>query len=127
MNEKKDIRDKWLNIRLSKDELKTITDHFKSTTSRQLSSYSRNVLLKKPVVVKYRNATADEVLAELILLRKELNAIGNNFNQAVRKLHIIKDIPEMKVWIILHENMHRSFIKKTDEINEAVLNLSRKW
>jgi hypothetical protein len=127
MNENKNVRDNWLNIRISKDELKTINDHFKSTTSPQLSSYARNVLLKKPVVVKYRNTTADDVLAELILLRKELNAIGNNFNQAVKKLHIIKDIPEMNVWIILHENMHRSFLKKTDEINEAILNLSRKW
>lgn len=127
MSESKNIRDNWLNIRISKDESKIINDHFKSTTSWQLSSYARNVLLKKPAVVKYRNTTADEVLAELILLRKELNAIGNNFNQAVKKLHIIKDIPEMKVWIILHENMHRSFLKKTEEISEAVLKLSRKW
>ena len=33
------------------------------------------------------------------LNKKELNAIGNNFNQAVHKLHLLDKIPEFRVWI----------------------------
>ena len=40
----------------------------------------------------------DEVLEELILLRKELNSIGINFNQAVRKLNSVSGMPESHKW-----------------------------
>jgi|SRR5579871_3603900 len=127
MSEKENVRKYWLNIRLNKEEFAIIDKYFRSSTSRQMSGYARNILLGKPVIVRYRNATADDILAELILLRKELNHIGNNFNQAVKKLHLTKDISGIRDWIIVHENLHFQFIQKTEEINQKIIELSRKW
>src|SRR5690606_20896747 len=56
------------------------------------------VLLKKPVTFTYRDKSMDDVLEELILLRRELNYIGNNFNQAVYKLNSVMGMPEAKLW-----------------------------
>lgn len=38
-------------------------------------------------VVSYRRGQTADVAAELIAVRQELNAIGNNLNQAIRRLH----------------------------------------
>lgn len=38
-------------------------------------------------VVAYRRGQTADVAAELIAVRQELNAIGNNLNQAIRRLH----------------------------------------
>lgn len=55
------------------------------------------VLLKKPVTINYRNQSADEILSAMRQLKKELNDVGNNFNQAVHKLHTLDTVPEIKV------------------------------
>ncbi len=47
----------------------------------------REVVLQKPVLINFRNQSADDFLKDMLGLKKELNAIGNNFNQAVHKLH----------------------------------------
>ena len=76
----KEKRNKWKNIRFTEKELESLQQKFKTSTSSQLSHYMRNVLLGKPVVIKYRNESLDEFMEELIAIRSELNAIGNNFN-----------------------------------------------
>jgi hypothetical protein len=80
--EKKQIRSKWLTIRLSEAEESKLNKFFKRTTSNSLSEYGRDVLLKQPVTVLCRNQSADDFLSEMILLKKELNAIGNNFKNS---------------------------------------------
>jgi hypothetical protein len=40
----------------------------------------------------------DELMDELILLRQELNYIGHNFNQVVKKLNSFIELPEIYYW-----------------------------
>ncbi len=124
---KKEVRNKWLHIRLNETEYNTITDQWKKTTSKELSDYARKVLLKKPVLVRYRNQSADEILAEMIRLKNELHAIGNNFNQAVHKLHVLDTIPQIKTWLLVNENLKNSFLKKTDEIKVRMNEIYQSW
>src|SRR5687768_6878392 len=99
MKEKSKLRNQWLTIRVSLEEYNKIEKISNTTTSQSISEYARAVLLKKPVIVKYRNVSLDEILSEMIRLKNELNAIGNNYNQAVHKLHKLDKIPEIKTWI----------------------------
>ena len=127
MKESRKIRNKWLTIRLNDDEEKKITNLYGRTASNGLSEYARDVLLKEPVNVFYRNKTADEFLAEMILLKNELNAIGKNFNQVVHKLHTLDHVPEIKAWALLNETSKKAFMKKTDEIKERMNQIYEKW
>jgi hypothetical protein len=127
MNETKMVRSKWLTIRLNDDEEKKLKKLYGRTTSNALSEYARNVLLREPVNVLYRNQTADEFLEEMILLKKELNAIGNNFNQAVHKLHILDHASEIKSWAISNEADKKAFMKKVDEIKEKMSQIYEQW
>lgn len=123
MKEAKKIRTRWINIRVNEDEYKKIENLYKATTCRAMSEYTRNLMLNKPVTVKYRNTSLDDVLEEMIRLKNELNAIGNNFNQAVKKLHTLERIPEFRTWILINEAAKDKFIKKADEINEKMVEI----
>lgn len=127
MKESKQIRSRWLTIRLSEVEEKKLNKFYGRTTSGSLSEYAREVLLQEPVAVLYRNQTADEFLAEMIQLKKELNAIGSNFNQVVHKLHTLDHVPEIKAWAILNETGKKSFLKKVEEINQRVHQIYELW
>ena len=127
MKETKQVRKGWLTVRLNEDEGKKLNKFFSRTTSGSLSEYARDVLLKEPVNIIYRNQSADEFLAEMILLKKELNAIGNNFNQAVHKLHTLDHVPDIKAWAILNEASKKNFMKKVEEIKERVNQIYQQW
>ena len=69
------------------------------TTEKTNSNYLRKLALHKPVTVKTRNVSIDELSGEIIRMRKEINYIGHNFNQAVHKLHTLEKIPEFRHWV----------------------------
>ena len=127
MKETKQIRKGWLTVRLNEDEEKKLNKFYSRTTSNSLSEYARDVLLKEPINVLYRNQSADEFLTEMILLKNELNAIGKNFNQVVHKLHTLDHIAEIKAWTILNESSKKSFMKKVDEIKERMNQIYWQW
>jgi len=127
MKETKKVRSKWLTIRLNEDEETKINKLYNRTTSNGLSEYARDVLLKEPVTIVYRNQSADDFLAEMIQLKNELNAIGNNFNQAVHKLHTLDHIVDIKAWAIHNESGKNLFMKKVDEILEKANQIYELW
>jgi ribosome biogenesis protein Nip4 len=127
MSEQKDIRNKWLHLRLSEAEYKKIQNGFSKSTKRKISDYVRSILLNKPITVYTRSKSLDDFISEMILLRSELNSIGNNFNQSVKRLHTLDEISEIKVWAILNEKNKEIFIKKVDEIKGKINQISDKW
>ncbi len=117
----------WISFRVKPEEYNLIRDQFEKTTCRKLSEYARKVLLNKPVIIKYRNQTADDFLAEMVQLKNELNHIGNNFNQAVKKLHTLDTIPEIKYWLIVNEAVKKNFTDKVEEIKNHMNELYELW
>jgi ribosome biogenesis protein Nip4 len=127
MSEQKNPRNKWLHVRLSEAEYKKIKNGFSNSTKRKVSDYVRSILLNKPITVFTRSKSLDDFISEMILLRKELNSMGNNFNQSVKRLHTLDQIPDIKAWAILNEKSKDIFIKKADEIKEKINQISDKW
>jgi Skp family chaperone for outer membrane proteins len=127
MMDRNKVRCKWLTVRLSKEEEIKLNKFYKQTTCRDLSEYSRSILLKRPVYILYRNQSADDFLTEMIQLKKELNAIGNNFNQVVHKLHTLDNDSEVKAWAILNEVHKNLFLKKVSEVQEKLSQIHNLW
>jgi hypothetical protein len=118
---------KRVSFQIKPGEYQQIEKFRRSTTCRSLSEYARKVLLAKPVVVKYRNESADQYLEEMILLKNELNDIGNNFNQAVKRLHTLDTTGQMRSWLAVYESTHHSLIRKVDEIKERLNQIYELW
>lgn len=103
MSKENDTRTKWLHLRLKPEEYARLHRQFRKTTCRKLSEYARKMLLGKPVTTTYRNQSLDDFMAEMMRLRNELSGLGNNFNQAVKKLHTLSRITEFRDWLVAWE------------------------
>ncbi len=127
MSEENNNRTKWLHLRLKPEEYALLHKHFRKTTCRKLSDYSRKILLNKPLTENYRNQSLDDFMTEAIKLRNKLNSIGNNFNQAVKKLHTLSQIAEFKSWIIHFETQEKNLTNKISEIKNYIEKTGEKW
>ncbi len=123
----KEVRSIWIHLRVTKREYDKINAFYKQTTSRKLSEYIRDVLLREPVTVKHRNASADEFLSVALQLKKELSAIGNNYNQAVHKLHITVFERGALQWLKEYEQLSKSVLEKVNEISAEMDKIYQQW
>ena len=122
-----EVRNKMIVVRMNKTEFGQLEKFKKESTERSMSNYLRKVSLKKPVTIKYRNQSADDFLKQMLELKKELNAVGNNFNQAVHKLHLLDKIPEFRLWINQYDGLQKILLNKVQEINLRVNQLYEEW
>jgi hypothetical protein len=127
MKEKNTTRTKWIHLRLTPDEMKILKIGFEKSLCPKLSDYARKNMLGKPVVLKYRNTSVDELVLEISRLRTELNAIGNNHNQAVKKLHSLGQISEFKNWILSSQQDRDKLFEAIENIKNCMLKLVDKW
>jgi hypothetical protein len=125
--DEKIVRKHFVKMRMNDDELNRLQKLQQKTTEKNASNYLRKVVLQKPVMVKYRNQSADDFLKDMLELKKELNAIGNNFNQAVKKLHILDKIPEFRAWILTNQSLQQSLVSKIEEIKCRMNQLYEQW
>lgn len=127
MKEEKNNKIKWLNIRLSKADFNKIHQYFSESSHAAISSYARDILLKKPLITAVRNQSEDDMMTEVIQLKNELKAIGKNFNQAVKKLNALKQVKDMEHWLILFEMDKRSLEKHYECIEANIKKMTEKW
>ena len=127
MEEKNSSRNRWLHIRLTKEEFEQIDRNFKASACRKRSDFVRRNLLRKPIVLKYRNESLDKLLQELIQLRSQLNSMGNNFNQSVKKLHSLFEISDFRLWILAFDSDRNRYFSLVEEIKKHIENLAQKW
>ncbi|MFM9909206.1 MAG: plasmid mobilization protein [Chitinophagaceae bacterium] len=122
-----EVRNKMVVVRMNETEFEQAEKFRKKTTERYLSTYVRKLSLQKPLTVKYRNESADDFLLDMLNLKKELNAIGNNFNQAVHKLHLLDKIPEFRAWAQQYDGLQKVLICKVEEIKLRMNQLYEQW
>ena len=120
-------RTRIIGLRLTPAEYAKIERKWKASTCRKLSDYVRHNLFENPVTSYYRNQSLDDFMAEMVLLRNELNHIGNNFNQAVKRLHTLNQIAEFRSWLIAYEVEKRTLFNKVDEIKKHVQKIAESW
>lgn len=127
MEEHKTNRVRIIALRLTGDEYGALEKAWKKSTVKKLSEYVRRVLFNKAVTVYTRNQSLDELMAELVLLRRELKAIGVNFNQAVHRLNMLDHSPQMQRWVEAFMRDKDVFFAKAEEIKLKINSISEQW
>src|ERR1700761_9538567 len=87
---------RFLSVRLSSEELEEVKQHSQSTTARSLTEYVKKVLTKKPVTVKVRNQSQDDLLAAMVGIKNRLDQLAEqtaNNNEA----ELLREIAEIRV------------------------------
>ncbi|MFW2475373.1 MAG: plasmid mobilization protein [Sediminibacterium sp.] len=124
---KTENRKRIVGVRFTPKEYEQIEKKWKDSTCRKLSEYVRKIIFSKPIVTTYRNKSLDDLMTELIHLKKELNGVGNNFNQAVKKLHTLHQIHEFKQWIESYEADKNTLLQKVEEIKLVTGKIGEQW
>ncbi len=127
MEQENQNRTRIIGLRLTPKEYKQIEKKCKQSTCYKLSDYVRYSLFNKPITVYQRNQSLDDFMAEMMKLRSELSSIGNNFNQAVKKLHTLQQIGEFKSWLITYELEKQTLLNKVDEIKNRINKIADQW
>lgn len=123
----KEIRSLVVKFRISAEEKKKLKELQKKSTERSLSNYLRKTALREPVSIRYRNDSADDFLRDMLDLKKQLNGVGNNFNQAVHKLHTLDRIPDFRHWIQATEHLHKQVVLAIENIRSRINQLYEQW
>lgn len=116
-----------MKIRLRPSEEEVLVNKYKRTTFQNLSEYARALILGKPVTVLTRDKAMDDMLEELILLRKELNAIGNNLNQAVRNINAAHGQADHRIWMGLLSLINAKLEPSITEIKSRIAKFADIW
>ena len=127
MKESKINRSCLLQVRLTPEELKAIKQSASHSTSRKFSDYIRKVILGKPVILTHRNQSLDDFMTEMIALKNELNAIGINYNQLIKRLHSLEHLQEIKAWLLINESTRQILVKKVSEIKSKIYQINDQW
>jgi len=124
---KKTGRTRIIGLRLTTEEYSAVEKNWKNSTIRRLSEFVRRILFGKAVTTYSRNQSLDDLIAELVQLRKELNAIGVNINQAVHRLHTLDYVPQMISWIEAFEHDRDRLFARVEEIKSRINLISDQW
>ncbi len=127
MENEEENRLRKVTTRFKPNEFKVLDTRFKKTRFLKLSEYIRCVLLEKPITVNYRDKSMDDMLEELALLRKELNAIGNNLNQAVRQINSAHGNADNRLWSNLLSIIGSKVDPSIGQIKERMQSFSELW
>ncbi|MEO6931381.1 MAG: plasmid mobilization relaxosome protein MobC [Chitinophagaceae bacterium] len=109
------------------EEYSKLEKGWKASTCRKLSDYIRKILFNKPIVTRYRDQSMDDLMTEMIELKTELGRVGNNFNQAVRRLNGIDKIGEIRTWLITYEDDKNRLLQGVENIKTHVQKVAEKW
>jgi hypothetical protein len=127
MDTKKTGRVRIIGLRLTGEEYGVLEKRWKQTTVKKLSEFVRRILFGKVLTVKTRNASLDEFMAELLLLKKELNAIGVNFNQATHRLHTLDHLPQIQHWLMGWEHDKEQLFGQIEAIKKQLGKVEEAW
>jgi hypothetical protein len=91
-----DTPKRFLSVRLTSEELEEVYQHSKSSTCRSLTEYVKKVLTQKPVTVKVRNQSQDDLLAAMIGIKNRLDQLAERA-QDKNEAELLREIAEIKV------------------------------
>lgn len=120
-------RKRRIYVRLTDKEFTTLENRCKNTTCRSVSDYVRHCLFSKPITTVTRDASADEAIRQMSHLNRELNAIGSNFNQLVRRVNATAQALDLKGLLSLFESQKKTLFSKIDEVKAQLQKLAERW
>jgi hypothetical protein len=96
MNTEKQAK-RFVSVRLTEEEFKEVYRQCENSTCRSLTEYVKKVLTKKPVTIKVRNQSQDELLQTMIGLKNRLDrlAVQAEGSNAAAVLHEITEIKSL--------------------------------
>ena len=116
-----------IGICLTQEDYVKMEASFKESTKRKLAEYIRSVLLKGPVTFFTRDKSLDELVEELIPLRKDLSEIKKNGHQLVRGLESIHQVEDLATSVGDIAEHQQALLHILTAINQKIAQIGERW
>lgn len=73
---------RFISVRLTEDEFKAVYHRVERSTCNSLTEYVKKLITGKPVTVKVRNESQDQLLQEIISIRNKLSHLAETAERA---------------------------------------------
>lgn len=114
-------------VRVSDRYYKRLEEIRKNSNCQYIGEVARRILYREEIVWYHKDASMDSTVAELTLIRKELNAIGININQITRHFHSA-DIPNQKIFHALKiVDEYKKVGQKLEKVMGITSEITKKW
>lgn len=124
---KQTVRSRWIHLRLRPEEHEKLMRKYNASTCRKLSEFVRNCIFEKPITMLHRNASLDRGLEELVILQRELRAIGQNLNQIAHKVNANTAIQTDPNWQYNFNRTGLELESKIRQLSESINTLAVSW
>lgn len=114
-------------VRVSDRYYKRLEEIRKNSNCQYIGEVARRILYREEIVWYHKDASMDSTVAELTLIRKELNSIGININQITRHFHSA-DIPNQKIFHALKiVDEYKKVGQKLEKLMGITSEITKKW
>lgn len=118
---------KIFSVRVSERFYNRLEEIRKNSNCQYIGEVARRILYREEIIWYHKDATMDSTMAELALIRKELNAIGVNINQVTRHFHSA-DTPNQKIFQALKiVDEYKKVGQKLDRVMDVTSEIAKKW
>jgi hypothetical protein len=124
---RKELRSRKFTIRVTPEEYADLQEKYRTTTHRIFSDYVRDLIHQRPVTTRYRSQSLDEFIPIALALKNELQTIGRNFNQAVKKLNNLSQKEDLKDSLEYFAAEEFAVQQKTEEIKNCLIKTYDLW
>lgn len=114
-------------IRLNENTFKRLEVIQKQSNCQSIGEVARNILSKEKILMLTKDVTMNMPMEELISIRKELKAIGNNINQQTRHFHAAESEAQRSFYFMRTSDLYKNVGYKVDRLLEMVTQMSLKW
>lgn len=116
-----------ITIRFSDQERQLLNRRQQESTAGSISDYIRSVLLKGKITIRQRNDSLDRLINEFTQIRTQMQAVGNNFNQVVKRINQFKEPEAIVLWRASAEKYQQELLAKINSVEQRIEKAYKLW
>jgi len=118
---------KIFSVRVSERFYNRLEEIRKNSNCQYIGEVARRILYREEIIWYHKDASMDSTVAELALIRKELNAIGININQITRHFNSADTTNQKMLQALKVVEEYKKVGHKLDRVMDVTSEITKKW
>ncbi|WP_026461455.1 hypothetical protein [Adhaeribacter aquaticus] len=123
--DEKELAKYLIGLKVVKADFGLLENQFKNSTYTSKTDMYYDLIFNKKIKVK--DGLSLELLSKIQTLTKEINAIGTNYNQVVKKINSLTNDKPLPFELSKLVNLTEMVLNKQSKFNEILLKLRERW
>jgi len=119
------VRD--VKTRITEAQFQRLQELIDQSRFKNMSELLRAIIGKQPITIYTKDGTLGPVMEELVQLRRELSAIGNNLNQVTKQINSLRGQAGKGVLILQAAATLSEVEAKIEKLYPLISQLAHKW